>query len=126
MWWFTPFLNLANILALRGSRSILMKMGETSQTVHHVLTNNSGKSESFSKISCRQVSGNSADQGEYFWNSSEPCGGFYVSKTRGKLADRTFRATSERPQASNSRRNLDILAQNLGNYVGAHPLFKLC
>ena len=40
-----------------------------------------------------------------------------MSKTGGKLADPTFRATWERPQASNSGSNLDIFPQNLGNYV---------
>ena len=68
----------------------------------------------FQKFLRRQVSGNSADQGGYFWNNLEPCGGFNVSKTRGKLADGTFCATSERPQASNSRPNLDIFGPKPG------------
>ena len=77
----------------------------------------------FQKFLRRQVSGNSADQGGYFWNNSEPCGGFNVSKTRGKLADGTFRATSERPQASNSGSNLDIFGPKPGKLCGVHPLF---
>ena len=37
-----------------------------------------------------------------------------MSKTGGKLADRTFRATWERPQASNSGSNLDIFGPKPG------------
>ena len=46
-----------------------------------------------------------------------------MSKTRGKLADGTFRATSERPQASNSRPNLDIFGPKPGYLCGGSPPF---
>ena len=79
----------------------------------------------FQKFLRRQVSGNCADQGEYFWNSSEPCGGFYVSKTGENWLIELFVPLGSATRLPILAQIWIFLAQNLGNYLGAHPLFEL-
>ena len=79
----------------------------------------------FQKFLRRQVSGNCADQGEYFWNSSEPYGGFYVSKTRGNWLMGLFVPLRSAPRPPILAQIWIFLAQNLDNYVVVHPLFEL-